>query len=132
MSRHSPECSGLSQCFAGVDEIDYGFVQENQAVSAERGGRARITFPDPAGSAGQNWRANRSSTTRSISAADRRILAHREPIARTKKVNPLGIYNSSKAAGGPCASRHAYDPAHRLDLWRPRSKPRQGDIAARG
>ena len=69
-------------------------------MSAERGGRARIAFPDPAGSAGQNWRANRSSTTRSISAADRRITAHRDPIARTTKVNPLGIYSSSKAAGG--------------------------------
>ena len=69
-------------------------------MSAERGGRARIAFPDPAGSAGQNWRADRSSTTRSISAADRRITAHRDPIARTTKVNPLGIYSSSKAAGG--------------------------------
>ena len=30
-------------------EIDFGFVQENQAMSTERGGRARIAFPDPAG-----------------------------------------------------------------------------------
>jgi hypothetical protein len=86
--------------FAAADEIDYGFVHENQTVSAERGGRARIAFPDPAGGAGQNWRADRSSTTRSISAADRRITAHRDPIARTTKVNPLGIYSGSKAAGG--------------------------------
>jgi hypothetical protein len=69
-------------------------------VSAERGGRARIAIPDPAGGAGQNWCADRSSTSRPISAADRRIAARPDPIARTTKVNPLGIYSSSKAAGG--------------------------------
>ena len=100
MSRHSPECSGSIAMICCGDEIDYGFVHENQTVSAERGGRAQIAFPDPAGGAGQNWRADRSSTTRSISAADRRITAHRDPLARTTKVNPLGIYSSSKAAGG--------------------------------
>jgi len=81
-------------------EIDFGFVQENQAMSTERGGRARIAFPDPAGGRRPNWRADRSSTSRSISAADRRITARPDPIARTTKVNPLGIYSSSKAAGG--------------------------------
>ena len=86
-------------------EIDFGFVQENQAMSTERGGRARLAFPDPAGGRRPNWRADRSSTSRSISAADRRITARPDPIARTTKVNPLGIYSSSKAAGGPCARR---------------------------
>jgi len=59
MSRHSPECSGSIAMICCGDEIDYGFVHENQTVSAERGGRAQIAFPDPAGGAGQNWRADR-------------------------------------------------------------------------
>jgi hypothetical protein len=100
MSRHSPECSG-SIAMILLRQMRSIMVRsrESNGVGRTRG-RARIAFPDPAGGAGQNWRADRSSTTRSISAADRRITAHRDPIARTTKVNPLGIYSGSKAAGG--------------------------------
>jgi hypothetical protein len=69
----------------------------------------------PAGGAGKNWRVDRSSTSRSISAADRRITARLDPRARTTKSTARNLQQiASRRAGGPCARRSPrYDPAHR-------------------